>query len=188
MPVEPTIRPMEAGEEEAAGSLVRRVFDRYVAADFPEEGVREFLRYAHPDELARRSREGQLTLVAEVQGELAGVIEMRDYEHVAMLFVERPGRGLGRTLFETALGLCRERNPELESISVYSSRYAVQAYERLGFRVSGEEQTKNGIIFIPMRLSLKSAVDESVDLHGTLHEPLRRPRSQGARRHGSPIE
>jgi GNAT superfamily N-acetyltransferase len=156
---EPIIRPIEAGEEESVGDLVRRVFDRFVAPDFPEEGIREFLRYAHPSELARRCREGQLTLVAEVRGELAGVIEMRDLEHVAMLFVERPGRGLGRKLFETALGMCRDRRPELTSISVYSSRYAVKAYERLGFRVSGEEQTKNGIIFIPMRLSLEPAED-----------------------------
>jgi predicted GNAT family N-acyltransferase len=36
-------------------------------------------------------------------------------------------------------------------ISVNSSLYAVEAYERLGFVATDTEQQKNGIRFVPMK-------------------------------------
>ena len=155
-----TYRYMRPGEERRICDLIHRVFDHSVAGDFSEDGVHEFNEYARADKLAQRVQRGELVLVAELDGELAGVIEMRNDEHVAMLFVEPRGGGLGQGLFERALGICRDRRPNLSSVSVHSSRYAVPFYERLGFRMCGPETIENGIVYIPMVLTLSETADQ----------------------------
>jgi GNAT superfamily N-acetyltransferase len=145
------MRACEAGE---VCALVDRVFSEFVAGDFPPEGVRAFGAYNSPGPLSRRCDGDHFCLVAESDGRIAGMIEMRDHSHVSMLFVEERGRGLGRALLERALAVCRERNPGLETVSVHSSRFAVPFYGRFGFRTIGPERTKGGITFVPMALRL----------------------------------
>ena len=43
-----------------------------------------------------------------------------------------------------------KKDKSLTQITVNSSPYAVKVYERLGFMKTGEQQEKNGILFIPM--------------------------------------
>jgi GNAT superfamily N-acetyltransferase len=149
-------RTMENGEEEAVTDVVLRAFDAYVAPGYSPEGVATFRDYARPDALAERSRDNHFVLVAERGGEVAGMIEMRGYAHLSMLFVDpRHHRsGVGKELFARALDVCRTSNPGLERVTVNSSPYAVPIYERLGFASSGEEQVVNGMRFIPMTLEL----------------------------------
>ena len=67
-----------------------------------------------------------------------------------MLLVESQGRGVGRALFEGALGLCREHPEASGEIRVHASRYAVPVYERLGFAAEGPAQTEQGFTYVPM--------------------------------------
>ncbi|MCY3843732.1 MAG: GNAT family N-acetyltransferase, partial [Acidobacteria bacterium] len=48
----------------------------------------------------------------------------------------------------------RAAAPDVERVTVNSSRYGVAAYERLGFRQTGPERSVNGIVFIPMAMRL----------------------------------
>ena len=43
-----------------------------------------------------------------------------------------------------------KKREDVPCITVNSSPYAVDAYERLGFCKKGEQQEKDGIIFVPM--------------------------------------
>src|SRR5690606_40652166 len=71
--------------------------------------------------------------VAEVAGEIVGVVGMRDGSHVYHLFVaeEHQGRGLGRALWEHAKAECLRRGRPA-AFTVNSSRGAVPIYERFG--------------------------------------------------------
>jgi GNAT superfamily N-acetyltransferase len=150
------IRSLEPGEEAQACALVRRVWEDCIAHEFSPEGAREFFAFAGPEALRGRSGPGQVVLVAEWRGALAGMIEIRGLDHIALLFVEQRGLGLARALFQRALELCRQRRPELRRMTVNASLYAVEAYARLGFAATGTAREMHGIPFVPMVLELES--------------------------------
>ena len=149
-------RPMNPGEEEAVCGLVARVFGEFVGQGYSEEGRQEFLKYVQPDILLARSAAGHVILLAIVDGENVGMIEMRGPDHVSLLFVEprHHRRGIARGLLQHVLDLSLHDKPDLREVSVNSSPYAVPAYERLGFRCIGPSEVKNGIEFVPMVLDV----------------------------------
>jgi len=152
MSTEITYRLARSGEEPEVCALVTGVFNRFVAPDFPQDGVDEFLRYARPDALSERSKKDHVVLVAEEKGKLIGVLEVRQYRHVALLFVELQGRGVARELLKRAVAHSREQAPEVQAITVHASRYALPIYQRLGFAATDPERTENGITYTPMAL------------------------------------
>ena len=148
-------RAMQAGEAEAVSALILASFDEFIGPDYEgEEGIAEFRRFAAPEALAARAAGDHLVRVATVDGALAGMIEIREHNHVALLFVDKAyqRRGLARGLLEAALADARAVDPDVERVTVNSSRYGVAAYEKLGFRQTGPERSVNGIVFIPMAM------------------------------------
>lgn len=148
-------RFMKPGEESKICSLVENVFNELVAPDYGPEGINEFFRFADPDALAGRSGQGQVVVVAEQGTEIAGVIEILNHDHIAMLFVSRRGKGIAKKLAGMAIETCRRRRPGLSRITVNASTYAVPVYQRMGFDSTGPKQEKNGIVFVPMACTLK---------------------------------
>ena len=151
-------RPMEPADAEAVSRLILAAFGTFIAQEYNEEGRREFTRYVEPAELIERVAAGHFLLLAEQDERLAGVIELRNHDHVSLLFVDEAfqHRGIARDLLSRALAVARPARPALERVTVNSSRFAVLAYERLGFRQTGPERTVNGIVFIPMAHELTS--------------------------------
>lgn len=150
-------RFMRPGEEAAACALVKAVFDQYVASDFSPEGIAEFFRFANPQAMAARSGPEQVLVVAVHDGHLVGILEVRSGSHLALLFVSLKGRGIARELLRIAIVECRARQPRLSAITVNSSLYAQPIYQRLGFRDTGTARTVNGIVHVPMALTLAEA-------------------------------
>jgi predicted GNAT family N-acyltransferase len=148
---------MQAGEESVVCDLVARVFEAFVEPGFSPEGVEEFLGYTEPEALAQRAQDNHFVLVAATGDEIVGMIEVRNHDHVSLLFVDARvhRRGIGRGLVQRALDICLNGRPDLQQIDVNSSLYAVPAYERLGFRQVGPERVENGIRFVPMVLELQ---------------------------------
>jgi ribosomal protein S18 acetylase RimI-like enzyme len=153
---EPVIRDVAPDEIPAAADLVRAVFGRYVGSGYTDEGVRNFLTFVEPDAIARRLAERSFMLVAVLDGEIIGVVEVRDNSHVTLLFVreEHHRRGIARQLVAEALGRSMFARCCLDRLTVHSSPYAVPVYERLGFRRLGPEEVKDGIRYIPMARAL----------------------------------
>jgi GNAT superfamily N-acetyltransferase len=150
---------MRSGEEQTVADLAARVFNQSVAPGYADEGVQEFLRYATPGLLQQRSRAGHFVLVAEDAEEIVGLIEVRNCEHIAMLFVALPGRGIGKELVRRAVARCRSESPGVAQVTVHAAPGAVEIYGRLGFVATGPEQLENGIRFVPMALSLDKTAD-----------------------------
>jgi len=154
-----TIRPMQPGEQHQVSHLIWSVFCVFEAPTYSREGVEAFHAWIEPAKLAERfSHPGFFLLCAWEAETLVGVLAVRDYAHIALLFVDASyqRRGIARALVSEALARCREDNPSLLAITVNSSPFAVPIYKRMGFAAIDQEQTIQGIRFTPMRLELKN--------------------------------
>ena len=145
-----TIRMIQAGEEEHVFSLVERGFDEHVRSDFTQEGITNFFRATHAMISGDSSR--HVTMVAEADNQVVGMIAMKDHAHVSLLFVDSSfqRQGIGRSLLDCALSACRQQRPDVSEIGVHSSVSAVPFYAKLGFEQRTQEQEENGIRFVKM--------------------------------------
>ena len=156
----PRCRPMAAGEAGVVAALARRVFDSCVASGVSNAGRRSFLAYARPVRILERLDHGHRVLVAEMEGRLAGMIEVRDNTHIAMLFVERDAqrRGVARTLIAAAFtgegpqppAAARAAAGTAATITVNATPGSIAAYAHLGFRPTGPERESDGLRVLPM--------------------------------------
>ena len=151
-------RGMKPGEEPTVSTLILAAFDEYIAHEYSPEGVTEFRRYVAVKALRERVEKGNLVWVAATGDGVAGMIEIREHNHVALLFVNKAyqRQGIARGLLDQGLAAARAHEPSLERVTVNSTRYGIPAYERLGFRQTGPERTVNNITFIPMAMKLSS--------------------------------
>lgn len=145
---------MERGEEAKVCSLVEKVFHEFVAPDYEAHGIEAFFKFASPLALAQRAGPDQVVIVAEQGPDLAGIIEVRNCEHIALLFVSLRGKGIAKELISRSIEECRKRRPGLKRITVNSSPFAEPIYSRMGFRPTGPFQKKKGITFEPMARDL----------------------------------
>ncbi|MEM8675129.1 MAG: GNAT family N-acetyltransferase [Cyanobacteria bacterium P01_G01_bin.67] len=120
------------------------------------KGFRSFITIIQPSAFYARAQTNHFSLISLKQDKIVGVIEMRDYNHVSLLFVapEFQHQGIAKELLRQALEICSDNKSILSEISVHSSSYAVLIYERLGFDRARERQVRNGISFFPMVLKL----------------------------------
>ena len=159
-----TICPMQPGEEQEVSKLVVRVFKAFIAPYYSPQGVEEILSYVHPDALASRARLDHFVLLAKVKDDLVGVIEVRKHSHVSLLFVD--GRyqrqGIARELLNKSIEIIREKNPQLDKLTVNSSPNAVEAYRKLGFVAEEEERIIKGVKFQVMSRPLTRGEPEAI--------------------------
>ncbi len=148
--------PMVSGEESQIVDFVLSIFDEFVAPLYSSEGVAEFREYADKEALAARSKTNSFTLIAKINSEPIGMIEMINYNHVAMFFVKKTfqRQGVGKALLKKAIDICRKHLPDLRKITVNASPNSLPAYMRMGFIAHDGEQMANGIRFTNMELTL----------------------------------
>jgi GNAT superfamily N-acetyltransferase len=121
---------------------VRDVFRR---ASLSNEGDRAAL-LAHPEvlEFDGADRLERCTNVAEAGGAVIGFVSVEEDGEVEDMFVDPAwmGRGVARSLVEREVGLARARG--LPRLSVTGNPHARTFYERVGFVVAGEVETRFG--------------------------------------------
>mgnify|MGYP002031175813 CR=1 FL=1 len=149
-------RQMFVGESEQVSALALSSFNEFIAPEYSEEGIREFHKYVDAEAIKKRVQNNHLLIVAKVAVGIVGMIEIRDQNHVALLFVEKKHQkhGLARSLLQNAFNEVKSLAPHVERITVNSSRHGLQIYEKLGFTQTGPERNINGIIFFPMAKQL----------------------------------
>lgn len=138
------VRPLMSFEIPQAVNLIWEVFLQFEAPEYSKEGIEHFRASLDDKERTKAMK----WYGAFDNGNLIGVLTMREPQHIGGFFVKADdqGKGFGRMLFETAKAECKR--PE---ITVNSSPYAVKIYKHLGFVPTAEEQTVNGIRFTPMK-------------------------------------
>ena len=122
----------------------------FLGACSPEQAS-TFVRDNDAAALRRLVAEGYVYHVAEMDGQLAGFIAVRERRHVYHLFVaaQCQRRGIGRALWEHARAAAMAAGAE-GVFTVNASNYAVPMYESLGFVRAAPMQCKNGLEFNPM--------------------------------------
>lgn len=149
------IRLMEPGEEAPVCKLVERVFVENEGKEFPQPSVNLFLAFVNPVRMAERvAQDLSFVLVAARGDNLVGMIEVRNYNHVALLFVDEDHQrqGLATQLLEKAIEMCREKYPAMRRLTVSASPYALPIYAHWGFHPIGEEMEMDGVRFTHMAL------------------------------------
>ena len=104
-----TYRLLKPGEEDEVCELIAEVFNEYVAPGYTEEGVLRYYLYANPETLASRKGHNHFCMVAGSDNGIIGMIEIRNCNHISLLFVKERGKGVARELF-------KERNKEKTAI------------------------------------------------------------------------
>lgn len=147
---------MKQGEENHVADLILNIFSEFVAPDFSDDGVLEFKTFASKESIAKRLLSGDTFIVAEIEQQIIGVIEMRDNSHIALLFVEKAyqKKGVAKKLLFEAIRACKQKKPDIQNITVNSSPNAYAAYQAFGFKGENKVKTVNGIRFVPLELSL----------------------------------
>ena len=156
------IRLMESGEEAQICKLVERLFLKNEAGVISQQGISLFLSYANPVRMAERvAQDFCFVLVAVQEDQLIGMMEVRNYNHIALLFVDdgHQRQGIASSLLEAAIEKCREKNAALRRITVNASPYGLPVYAHWGFHPIGEEVEMDGMLFTQMALDFSEDVD-----------------------------
>jgi len=152
-----SISEMQPGEELDVSSMVMKVFNQFVAYEYNDEGRKTFLSFVEPKRIKSDFDKGNIVLVAKYSGKIVGIIEIRNDSHIALLFVssEYHKQGIAKALRAKVMDLCITRVSDLEEFTVNSSTFAIPIYKKMGFSICGEKQTKDGIVFTPMKLKIR---------------------------------
>lgn len=148
------IEKIRRREYRAVLNAVYYSFNTFDAADYTERGCASFMGYASFNNFVYRQRNNHETFVAKEGADIAGMIEIRNKNHISMLFVppEHIKTGVGRALMEYAISHMKETNKSLHHITVNASPYAYGFYRHMGFRDAEPTVETDGMIYTPMKL------------------------------------
>ena len=93
--------------------------------------------------------------VALMDGQLVGVLGMRDRQRIMHLFVGESyqRRGIARALWNCAKSELMAGGGGADiSVVTNSSIYAIPVYERFGFKVIGPQAERSGVAYVPIQL------------------------------------
>lgn len=142
------IRDATPEDAQAVSELVHASFRAHVAADWEPVAQDALLRDTSAEKLAARIAESVVVLVHEEANGLLGVILMPRPTLVQLCFVApgHLGKGIGRSLWEAARARLEEQFPEVKTVELNSSPYAVAAYKALGFYPISEPFLRGGAV------------------------------------------
>lgn len=135
---------------EEISDLVKRIYLKYNSKIDTEEGIKNILIFISAENMRLRFFiEGALMLVARDENKkIIGVIELRNFEHISLFFVDDKyfKLGIGKKLFEEAKNIFGA-----EKYSVNASDYGLEFYKKLGFiQITDSIKIEKGVHFYPM--------------------------------------
>ena len=151
------IEKYQNGQEISIHQLIKRVYDEFVWSDYSDEGNKFFYDWIQPAKIAKRQRTQINILVAFMDSELIGMIEIRDNKYISLLFVDKEyqGQGIAKRLFYESLKACIQRDSTLDKFYVHASPFSIPIYMKLGFVQTDTMQTQFGIRYLPMEMTIK---------------------------------
>ena len=129
------LRHATAADASAISSLVCAGFEQHIAQDWEPQARRHFFEENQADKLRSKIADASLCLVCEHGTQLLGVIFLPRPTLVQLFFVA-PGylrNGIGRKLWSAVRDELEQRYPDVRTVELNSSPYAVPVYEVLGF-------------------------------------------------------
>lgn len=142
-------------DAEAISCLACELSARYIVPDFTPEGSEILLSSMTNEKIRKYMGDGFRYHVALSNNQVIGAIAIRDNSHLYHLFVNENfhRQGIATRLWETARDICLATgNPGRFTVNV--SLNARPVYEKFGFVTTSSAQDKNGVIALPMKLTL----------------------------------
>ncbi|MEE8591615.1 MAG: GNAT family N-acetyltransferase [Spirochaetia bacterium] len=154
----PRFRIMNEDDAESVSALIHLAFQQFIADTYTARGIKHFRKNTSKQAMLRRKLKNQLIVVAEADDKISGMIAVRKGNHITLLFVapEFHRTGIGTLLFQDALNHMKATMPDLRTVTVNSSQYALPFYTRLGFTVKRSAYLHKGMKITPMELLLLS--------------------------------
>jgi len=142
------LRQASPDDSSSISLLVQASFVSDVASNWERSAQEEFLRETTSERLSGLIAAATFVAVYEEEGQILGVISFARPNLVQLLFVASGHlrRGIGRALWEAARAHIEERHPEVKTIELNSSPYAVSAYKALGFYPISEPFQRKGSV------------------------------------------
>jgi GNAT superfamily N-acetyltransferase len=152
------IEQYRSGQETEIYQLIKKVYNEFVAIDYSEKGNKVFYDWIEPVKIASRQKDRVNVWLAFIETKLVGMIEIRDNNHISLLFVDKEhhGQGIAKQLFYESLKECIHRDPNLDAFFVNASPYSVPIYRKLGFVETDTMQEEFGIKYFPMKMKIDS--------------------------------
>jgi ribosomal protein S18 acetylase RimI-like enzyme len=146
------IRPIEPADVAAVAALFRSLAAEFIVHESSPDAAATFLRDNDEQGFLAYLRLGHAYHVAEIDGELAGFIAVRERQHLYHMFVARQfhRRGVARALWDVARRAAIVAGSD-GSFTVNASNYALPVYQALGFERTAPMQCVNGLYFNPMK-------------------------------------
>ncbi|NHZ87475.1 GNAT family N-acetyltransferase [Massilia sp. CCM 8733] len=146
------IRPIEHSDVTAVAAMFRALAIEFIVHASPPEAAATFLRDNDEEGFLGFLRLGHAYHVAEVDGELAGFIAVRERQHLYHMFVAKKfhGRGIARAMWDVARRQAIVAGGD-GSFTVNASNYALPVYQAMGFQRTAPMQCVNGLYFNPMQ-------------------------------------
>jgi len=151
------IKQLKESQIEEFSKFIRLVFDEFVSIDYSAEGNATFYEYIEIKEIEKRFTQGNIFLIEENNNRIIGGIEIRNLNHICLLFVDKEfqNKGIAKALFKRALEYIREKDPNITFIEVNSSPYAKEIYKRMGFKEKSNLKETNGIKYYELVYEIK---------------------------------
>ena len=172
----------------AAHEIIRDNFLETIAPDYTEEGVSVFMEFIDPENISKRIKQGNEFFCHRPEDVLLGVSELREGNHIALLFVWNGARGtgIGRALMDELIERVGEN--KFDFITVNSAPGSEKFYAKMGFERTEGLQERSGIKYIPMKKRIGSGshgpalpflIEPTVELEREHADMLRDWRSTG---------
>ena len=151
-----SIREIYIEELKESLDLIWNVFLEYVAPGYSDEGVQEFKKYIDYDAIKEKVIKSEVLIWGCFEDKrIVGVIAIKKPNRINLLFVDRDyhKQGIAKELFNVVVEYYKQKEEHIE-ITVNSSPYAKEIYQKLGFKETDVEQVVNGIRFTPMKIEI----------------------------------
>ncbi|TXJ41447.1 GNAT family N-acetyltransferase [Brachyspira pilosicoli] len=145
------IKKAKLEDLEEISNLAKRIYLKYNSSLDTDEGINNILAFINYDNILMRTYiDGSLILKAKdiKKNIIIGFIEIRNYNHISLLFIDDEyfRLGVAKKLFEQV----KDMMPS-DKYSVNSSDYAIEFYKKLGFvAIYDDIKIENGVHFHPM--------------------------------------
>lgn len=141
------IRPLIREDIPNASRMIEQVSDIYTKEDFSAKGFEKFRSTVLDQGMRKNMADGFLYWGAFEDTSIIGLIAIKRPAHLFNLFVhlDHHRKGIAQSLWNHMLSQLK-----LNSVTVFSSRYAIGLYEKFGFVSSGEKIANEEIICYPM--------------------------------------
>jgi GNAT superfamily N-acetyltransferase len=150
---EPILRPALVADAPAIVALIDDLMP-FLTLHPDGAGAEKFIEHCRQPAIERYLSDPRYAYqLAHIDGELAGVVAMRDNTHLFHMFVPRAlhRRGMARRLWQAARDAALAKG-DVTTFTLNSSVYALPLYASLGFVPSGPRVEEGGIAFVPMRM------------------------------------